>query len=423
MAVPGAWGTQPYRTTSTTARRTLPAAYAPQPAQQPAMPAPIPSTSTAPGASAPQTPYYQQRNTGFVPQSVQQQAQGVSTVNPNMMPASSVAPPAASSPMGSAPGPYPASSGFEDRDPFARRAAPGASPDYIIDRLRQVSGPFADIIAPEGGQPILRKDIPLLEAGLNYENLLKAERDRQFGYEQLTRGREAIGSSPGEMLAMEIAMQRAQGGTPWNDQFIQGQVGALKDRSAIARRNAMEGMEQSFAARGISGVDPALAQANLEQDLLGQLSGQIGDIYSTAATQRDQAERAALEQLTGITQEQGQRRTTIDQALADLFLNTERAPIDLSGLIEPVPAKIGKAPLTESGSLETKKTRTADLPKDLAQLGQQYGTSKPDYLSQKEWNNYIWRTLKPKGTSTKDYHAQLQALGLEGPPAPPIKWP
>jgi hypothetical protein len=235
-----------------------------------------------------------------------------------------------------APQPYSRQPVFQPR-PSIPQGAPNwkkANQQAQLDRQRALLGSAADILAPAGGQPLRRQDIPLLEAGLNFENLQRAEEDRARGFEELARGRGAVGMDPSSQLAREVAMRRVSQG---NDLKTQ-RASALKDRTAVATQDALRQLQQEQAQGGVySSSGGFLNRAMLPQRAAIELSGQLSDLDF----QQEEADRAALGDLTGITSREDAMRAAFDEMLANLFLETERGPVDLSGLLEPQGRKKG----------------------------------------------------------------------------------
>jgi len=236
---------------------------------------------------------------------------------------------------------------------------------------------------------LTRGDVPLLEAGLNFENVLLAERDRELGYNELARGANAVGqdpqtqrlrqllgyqsegnASPELAQAIQLAQSRATRGPESNDR----QETVLKDQFNRDTEGAFRDLREDYARRGISGNEIALDEARIRQEggsglnrALAELEGrrddaqrldiaQLGDLSG----QKDSFQRQSLDQLTELIARQEGQRDAYSQALANVFLETEREPFDLSGLTTPLKDKIAGLPV--AGPSKVKLTRK-DVPK------------------------------------------------------------
>lgn len=279
-----------------------------------------------------------------------------------------------------------------------RAAAYGQSPGALqnvsnIQSAQQaLLGPLGKVFGLGGGSDLTlaRGDIPLLEAGLNFENVLLAERDRQLGYNELARAQAGVGSDPQLAgLRQILGMQSAGQSSPEMEQALAlasqraGREGQFA-REATATRDAYTGntdqslraLREDYARRGVQGNESMLDEAMLRQSggialnrALADLEArqdeaqrqdisQLGDL----AGQERGFQQASIEQLLGqIGQEEG-TRTALGQALANVFLETEREPFDLSGLTTPLKDKIAALPVAGPTQLKLGALRKKTIP-------------------------------------------------------------
>lgn len=231
-----------------------------------------------------------------------------------------------------APQPYPTPRGFTAPSPnvpivgFKGQAAPTIAD--ISAHLRNLMGPLGQAFPTAGFKTA---DVPWIEAGLNFQIAQQAEADRQRGYEELTRGRAAIGTSPESELAREIAKNRATENrfSKEIDQMRQAMLGS----GAQAAQQGREAMMADLARRGIGGGTAATQMAQLEQDALINALAKQATFELQAAQMQEEADRQAYQDLAALATQQEAERMAFDEALAKVFLETERAPVDLSGLI------------------------------------------------------------------------------------------
>jgi hypothetical protein len=194
-----------------------------------------------------------------------------------------------------------------------------------------------------GGQPILQGDVPMLELQMGQQNQMMAEADRQAGYEQLARSYGNIGQAPGEQLAMRSAMGLVNSGGPYNAQYMDQQRGNMRDQSALALQQAQQAMSGDFARRGLGGSLLPFQQAQLNQQSSSALQNNLAGLESQTALANQQAQLAATGQLSEMSYREQAQRQALDQAMANIFLNTERTAPDLSNLVaEMDPAKAKK---------------------------------------------------------------------------------
>jgi hypothetical protein len=202
------------------------------------------------------------------------------------------------------------------------------------ERQRLLAGPLASILPTSPQRPFRTSDIPLFEAGLNFEQLLQAERDREFGYGELVRGRAAIGSDPAAMAARNIALERSQaGGGPFDQGLIEQTLGTIRNRGAVGLEEAQRGATEELARRGLGGGLLASQMARLQRDTAGDIQRQSTDFQTQARLANDEAQRQALSQLSDITGREESQRAALDQLLSQIFSETQRQPISLAGLV------------------------------------------------------------------------------------------
>lgn len=203
-------------------------------------------------------------------------------------------------------------------------------------------------IDPFGGRPITRGELGMAQVGEYARQEGLAEQDLSRGVDYLTQGRGAIGSDPGSILALEIAMRRAREGGQFGDQYLDQQRGLIRNRGAIAAQSGERRLAEDLARRGLAGPLAGLQQAELAQQNALGVQGQLAEFEQQAAAAREEAERAALGQLNDISYQQQQSRAAFDQALANAYLQNERAPIDYSPMLMNIKKKKqvagGKAP-------------------------------------------------------------------------------
>jgi hypothetical protein len=205
----------------------------------------------------------------------------------------------------------------------------------VLRRQRSLLGPFGELL-PEGF--ILRQaDVPSLEFGLEFQQRQAAMEDRQTGIERLESARAGIGISPESTLARELAVQRASGGGPLGQQAIDDKAASIKAQGAVALQDQQRSMAERFARQRIGGAAPAYQQALLEQNAGIGLAGELSDFGLQSAALQEEAQRSALQDLQSLSMEEEFRRTALDQLIAQQYLNTERTPMDMSGLLGIVP--------------------------------------------------------------------------------------
>ncbi len=204
---------------------------------------------------------------------------------------------------------------------------------FVASKQQQLLGPLGQLLGISSDRPLRRKDIPLLQANLAYQNRQQSEQDRLQGYNQLLRARNAIGQEGGSPLALRLAMEQALN-PGFGQDFVEQQTGALRNQAGLAAQDQRQRLAEDLARRGVAGGGiGGRLQAELEQSQAGDLQRQLSDFSLFTEQARGQASQQALQNLTALTQEQEGRRAALDQALGNVFLETERQPIDLSDLL------------------------------------------------------------------------------------------
>ena len=221
---------------------------------------------------------------------------------------------------------------FQPRQTQPSNKKVGKKKQRKLDRQQDIFGP-ASAFLPEG---LTRGDLPGLEFGLNFENILKAEQDRSQAVSGLEQARLGIGTSPESLLAKEEATKRLQSGGPFTEDLIAQRSLAFQDNQTRAVEAAQAQAASELARRGVSGGLLARDNAILQQQAAATAQQQISEFQTQAALANEQSQAQALGQLESIAAREEQEQLAISQLLADIFANTQRAPIDLSGLVEPV---------------------------------------------------------------------------------------
>jgi len=204
------------------------------------------------------------------------------------------------------------------------------------DLQRRLLGPLADILYPDPNSDVLRYNyMPAIEAGLNYQNMLLSEQDRAQGYNELARAWASVGQSPESLYLKEQLGNQIEKGGPYTDQVLQQIQGGMKDQAAVALQDLQRQMAQSQAQRGLGGSMSDYQQAALQQQSAADLSGRFSDLRERAVGLNDTAKAQWLQQFAQQSAQEDIRRAALDELLANVFLNTERAPIDLGALTTP----------------------------------------------------------------------------------------
>lgn len=313
--------------------------YAPQTPQEPTAPESLPGGQVAPAALTSQAAA--PRSTA----SVQPRAQ-------TAQPAAAPAPTPAQNPLlkidwnlanlgqpgayGSAPYQFQPVDYTATRRDTGAEVKPGTRAQSYMDRQTALLGPLAELLMPEN-QFLRRADIPLLESGLNWQQQLMSEADRQRGYEELVRGRSAIGMSPEAMLAKEAFLDMYNAGGPFGPGVQDVAIGGMRDAAARALQDQQAAMAGDYARRGLAGSPTSYESARLGQMANAGLQGQISDYKTQAAIANEEAMRAAMGSFQQQALQEQTMRAALDEMIANLFLETERAPIDLGSLLTKVP--------------------------------------------------------------------------------------
>ena len=345
-------------TVAGTRARTRPAPYAPtapmsgyQTQQQQAVRQQTPSALTAmprPQQPAATSIYGPRGNTGIMggpaggmgapaipggrPIGQMQTAQGQPTASPvtafgNQQPRPGYQPYASppQAPRGGWPQATPPSAPTYPGAPPGQAYAPTAPPDAYKSR--------SDELIYSGMQ---RRDLPFAAWELNEDQRMQAELDRIRGYEELARARNAIGTDPAAQQARELALERAMNGGLFDDPYLDQQRGLIRNRGSIGMEAARRNLQDSLAQRGIEGGLSAYEMAQLDQSGALGIQEQLGGFEQEARAAQAQERAQGLEQLLGLTGREEASRSALDQAIANVFLETERAPFDVSELMQPV---------------------------------------------------------------------------------------
>lgn len=218
------------------------------------------------------------------------------------------------------------------------------NPQYAggADKIRSLLGPLGDLIAGKGAYAIQRGDIPLIEAGLNYQNQQLSEQDRQQGIAQLLQARQRVGQDPNSSAAREALWSTWQTGGEYTPQYLERQQGALGSQAALGLQAAQQSAAEDFGRRGLGGSLSGYQQAQLGQQAATSLGSQKAGMEQQYTAARESAKQQALQQYQAQAMQEEQQRQAYQEAIANAFLNTQRGAIDLSGLVNP-PAYSGTA--------------------------------------------------------------------------------
>lgn len=222
---------------------------------------------------------------------------------------------------------------FQPRQPLEGPARVRPPVTQRAEEQRRLLGPAAQLFPIASNRPLTRGDIPLLELGFNYEQLLQAERDRERGYNELTASRQSVGTDPALMRARELMGGFAEQG-PFSEDIINQNVAAIRSAGGLDIQRSRQRAAEDLARRGlVGGGVPEVAFQDIELQRGAQTQQQLTDFLREAALTNREAQLLATQQLGGIGQQQELQRQAIDRLIADLFTETERAPISLAGLI------------------------------------------------------------------------------------------
>lgn len=200
------------------------------------------------------------------------------------------------------------------------------------EHQRWALGPLANVLMGDTENPLRQADIPLLEARLNFENLLLAEQDRERAYNELVRARGAVGTSP-EMQAVKAYLQQNMADGPFGEPFLSGQRSALQAGASADYDRAIAEAQQSAAQRGMGGGMTPYEAAMLKQASARGLAGQMGEMERTYGVANQQAQQQAGLAFQQQAQLEAEQRAALDELISKLFSETERGAIDLSGLL------------------------------------------------------------------------------------------
>jgi hypothetical protein len=241
-----------------------------------------------------------------------------------------------------APPPTPPPGGFP-------RATPPAQPTYQSAPAGQQYAPTAPPAAYKSRSDELiypgmqRRDLPIAAWELNEDQRMQAEMDRIRGYEELARARNAIGQDPYAQQAYALALDRANNGGLFDDEYMDQQRGLIRNRGSLSMEAARRNLNDTLAQRGVEGGLSAYEMAQLDQSGAMGVQEQLGGFEQEARGAQAQERAQGLEQLMGLTGRDQAARSSMDQLLANVFLETERSPYDVSELLQPV--RKGKNPV------------------------------------------------------------------------------
>lgn len=201
-------------------------------------------------------------------------------------------------------------------------------------RHQQLLGPQLSRIVPQNPQGVpfalTRENIPALQARLNFEQQLLAERDRDFAGEVLEQALAGVGQTPEERFARELALFRAENPDVLSPQEEALRESRVRQEAALGVEDAIRQAREGLARRGLTGSVPAVQEAELRQGGVRQASELLQQLRDQQVLLREQRERESLAALNALLAEEARRRDALAQQIAALFAETERGPIDLS---------------------------------------------------------------------------------------------
>ena len=205
----------------------------------------------------------------------------------------------------------------------------------VLSRQRSLLGGLGDLlpenfVLDQGG-------VGMLQAGLNFDQYLASERDREAGIGQYQSSLAGLGLDPESTLAREMAVRRAQGDRPFGAEQVAAGRSALKDRGAMAAQDASRQLSEQIAARGLGGGLPAMQQAQLQQQQSLGLSGQLADYDVRAGMLAEELERQSFQDLSGLADRRRTERLGLEDRIARAYLDTQRQPLDFSNLLGTPP--------------------------------------------------------------------------------------
>ncbi len=233
---------------------------------------------------------------------------------------------------------YPYSGGTESNRALQQQLSDKAA--YQSSML----GPDLQWLMPSGGKPIQARDIPWMDINLQYQNQQLGEADRQAAYEALQKAFYQIGNTEEGQAAIAAAMQQLNE-LPYGAQQMGVLQGNIQNDAARGYQSALQQAQQDYAQRGLAGSPTGYQSAALQQQARGGMQDQMAALEEKATLANTEAKRAAIQQLYGITSEQEARRQAIMEAISQLYANTERTPIDLSGLLAPMKSEVKYMPV------------------------------------------------------------------------------
>lgn len=254
--------------------------------------------------------------------------------------------PTTPAPGSTAPGPYPGGTTYETaNDVMTRQESKdqGMNPkEYAAYRQQQLFGSMAPYMPISSDRPMNAADVAAWEMNMNWQQQMMAEADRQRGYGELVRGREAIGNDPYSRYVQDSLRGQYESGGPFTQDLMGQLEGGARGESMRGLQAAMEAARSGFARRGLAGGLSDYQQANMQSQAAGPLAQQIAQMRMQGTMANQAALEQAMQQMQQQAQQQEAMRYASDQALANVFLDTERAPIDASSLINQLGKKQGR---------------------------------------------------------------------------------
>jgi hypothetical protein len=203
----------------------------------------------------------------------------------------------------------------------------------MADRAQALLGPIGQLYE---GQ-LTRADVPLLEVGLNMQQVLQTLEDRDRAYGLLEGAEGSVGQSRASTIARELAITRAEAPGPFSNQELDAQRTAITESGALGHQEARAQALAELAMRGAGGSTAAFQLARLQQSQAAQTQQQLSGFEMAVAEAREDAQRQSLAQLFGISGQEEERKLNLQTLMARLLAETERAPLDFSGLIASPP--------------------------------------------------------------------------------------
>jgi len=165
----------------------------------------------------------------------------------------------------------------------------------------------------------------------------QSERDRQQAYEEYQRAWQGLGQSPESLAAKEAAMSAVQSGGPYNESWLDRQRGAIRNTGSVGLQSAQNALAEQLARRGMGGSSiMGLQNAQLGQQSALGIQQQVAEMEREAAAQNEAARQAALAQLSGLAGAEQSQRLGLDTAMAELYKEAQRTPIDTSPWAEAI---------------------------------------------------------------------------------------